>query len=168
MTRYVDSIGRYRTESLFFETKRASVQENFPPVYSLKTYPNNDLPSAYQIYMNSDSEYAAAIKLVGEMRHWRKLCNLKWFMDGIEEKSFDGLNSWREDKRLKDETEAIKLLKEQAENGNVTAQKTLYDVARGKGSTGAGRPKKLADTTERDENAAKIIALHKEINQRKG
>lgn len=163
MTRYIDSMGRYRTESLFFETKRAEIAENYPPVYTLKPYPNNGLPSAYQIYMNAANEYDAAMQLVGDMRHWRRLCGLKWFMEGIEEKSFDGLNQWREDKRMKDEADAIKLLKEQAENGSVTAQKTLYDISAGKGTTGAGRPKKAKDTSLVDENAAKIIALHKKL-----
>lgn len=166
--RYIDTMGRYRTESLFHETKRASVEENYPPVYTLKSFPHRGLPSAYQIYMNATNEYDAAMQLVGDMRHWRRLCGLKWFMEGLEDKSFEGLLQWREDKKMKDEAEAIKLLKEQAENGSVTAQKTLYDISVGKGSTGAGRPQKKKDTSVADEASAKIVALHKEINKRKG
>lgn len=161
--RYVDSCNRPRTESLFLETVAPDIAKRYPPVYTMRGYDRKGCQSAYQIYMNSTNEYEAAMKIVGDMRHWRKLCGLKWFMEGNERQSFDGLNQWREDKAMKDQAEAISQLKEQAENGNVNAQKTLLDISSGKKKPGAGRPKKQEDTSVLDERSEKIVELHKRL-----
>lgn len=162
--KYVDTMNRPRTESLFLETCRSDIAEKFPPVYTMKGDSKKGCQSAYQIYMNSVNEYEAAMKIVGDMRHWRRLCGLKWFMEGSEEKAFDGLRQWREDKAMKDQAELMQLLKEQAENGNVNAQKTLYDITVGiSKKPGAGRPKKPGDTSAQDERTDKIVALHRQL-----
>lgn len=161
---YIDTMGRYRTENLFLETNRDRSKNYYPPVYTLKPHSVKGLPSAYQIYMNAANEYDAAIQLVGDMRHWRKLCNLKWFMEGSYVGAWDGLAQWREDKAMKDQADSIKLLREQAEGGSVTAQKTLFEISNSKDKEQkAGRPRKTKDTSLVDENTAKIIALHKKL-----
>lgn len=162
--KYVDTMNRPRTESLFVETVRPEIAEKFPPVYTMRSSDRDGCKSAYQIYMNSVNEYDAAMKIVGDMRHWRRLCGLKWFMEGSDEKAFDGLRQWREDKAMKDQAELVTLLKEQAENGNVNAQKTLYDITVGKDKkTGVGRPKKPVDSSVADERSSKIVELHKQL-----
>lgn len=114
------------TQGLFYE---------FPgnkddAAYTLKNedveYNGKQKVSAYQVYMHAIDEYDAAIKLVGSMKHWRKLCGLKWFIEGIPEHSFEGLDSWREDMRLRDESRAKKQLMDSAMSGNVAAQKVLF------------------------------------------
>lgn len=158
--KYVDTMNRPRTESLFVETVRNDIAEKFPPVYTMRSYDRDGCKSAYQIYMNSANEYDAAMKIVGDMRHWRRLCGLKWFMEGDDEKAFDGLSQWREDKALKDQAEQIKLLKEQAESGSTTAQKILLDLS---GAKKVGRPAKARDTSADQERVSQIVDLHKRL-----
>lgn len=47
--------------------------------------------SAYQVYMQSVDEYDAAMRLVGSLEHWRKLCSLKWFMEEVPDKGGSGV-----------------------------------------------------------------------------
>lgn len=162
---YVDTMNRPRTESLFLETIRGNeMAEKYPPVYTMKTFDRRGCKSAYLIYMNSINEYDAAMKIVGDMRHWRKLCGLKWFMEGSDEKSFDGLSQWRADKALKDQYEALTLLKEQAEDGSVTAQKILLEMTSKSKSSTKGRGK---DTVIEDARMSKIVDLHKRLTKDK-
>lgn len=160
--KYMDKSNRPRTESLFLETCRYQTARKYDPVYTLRSYERKGLPSAYQIYMSSINEYEAAMKIVGCMRHWRKLCSLKWFMEGIEEQQFDGLAQWRIDKAAKDQADALHLLKENAENGNVTAQRTLLEAS--KQAKEVGRPKK--EISVKQEREAKVLDLLKAIKQK--
>jgi hypothetical protein len=163
--KFMDKSNRPRTESLFLETCRPKTARKYEPVYTLRSYERNGLPSAYQIYMDSINEYEAAIRLVGDMRHWRKLCSLKWFMDGVEEQQFDGLAQWRVDKAAKDQAEALYLLKQNAEGGNVTAQRTLLDAA--KQAKEVGRPKKEKEVkAAKEEREAKVLDLLKLIKSK--
>lgn len=83
--------------------------------------------SLYRVYMESADEYEAAMRLLGSMKHWRKLCGLKWFQEGWEEHGFDGLNLMREDMLNRDRSSAKKELLKAAAIGNVSAMKILYD-----------------------------------------
>lgn len=96
--------------------------------------------SAYQVFMNSVDEGEAALKLVGSYGHWRKLCNLKWFKEGITEYGFEGLNQWRADMQTRDKTTAKRRLIQAAESGNVPAQRYLYELG--------GKPTKAKAKTE--------------------
>lgn len=112
------------TKKLFAEWYEKDVD----PVYTLKDYEHNGLPSAYQVYMHSIDEYDAAMKLVGSMRHWEKLCGTKWFMEEGTVPGHRGLKAWREDMALRDRSHAKALLMAEAEKGSVTAQKTLMEM----------------------------------------
>lgn len=126
-----DSRGVWKTESLFEETIQQSVRDNgYEPIYSLREYENNGKPSAYYIYMNSIDETDAAIRLVGSLTHWRKLCGLKWFINGRKEVGFEGLAQWRRDKADRDATLAKQVLIEQTIAGNVTAARALDKMAK--------------------------------------
>lgn len=133
---FLDARGAMKTELLFAETIQAERKSRYSPLYTLKER-DGELPSAYRVYMSSVDEYEAAMKLLGSMRHWRRLCGLNWFMKGIPEKGFDGLASWRKDMELRDKSKAKKQLKEAAEAGVVSAQQTLY--------RGASQPKPKAE-----------------------
>ena len=82
--------------------------------------------SLYKIYMESIDEYEAALRFVGDMGHWRKLCSLQWFMDGAPQFSWEGLKQLREDMAYRDKSEAKKKLMEAVNQGNVNAAKVLY------------------------------------------
>lgn len=164
MKDYLTAGGHMRTSSLFLETIQPHVKQE--PVYTLKHYDHNGLPSAYRIYMEANTEYDAAMKLVGDMRHWRKLCDTEWFMNGWPEKMFEGLAQWRKDKEEQEMDYVIKLLKEQAEDGNVTAQRTLIDHYKpNKASKVRAKVQKQQEEFEEavKDKDAKILDLHKKI-----
>lgn len=122
---FIDRRGALKTELLFQETIKADRLENYSPMFTLKEQ-DTDLPSAYKIYMSSTDEYEAAMKLLGSMRHWRRLCGLKWFMEGIPMSGFDGLRSWRRDMALRDKSKSKRQLMDAAEAGVVSAQRALF------------------------------------------
>lgn len=147
-----------KTETLFLESISTRSKEKYDPIYTLREQEKQGLPSAYQIYMHSVDESDAALKLVGSLSHWRRLCKLKWFMEGSEEMGHEGLRQWREDMKARDATTAKRQLMAQAAGGNVSAAKKLYDDSAKKP---VGRPKKQQpEDTERDD---KISQLHSRL-----
>ena len=122
---FKDKRGVSRTESLFHETIQPSIRKRYDPIYSLRDYDNKGYPSAYNIYMSSIDENDAALKLVGTLSHWRKLCTLAWFRDGRKEVQFEGLHQWRLDMAARDATEAHRVLQEQMKDNNVTAARAV-------------------------------------------
>ncbi len=122
---FKDTRGVQKTESLFIETIQPQPAKTYEPLYSLRDYDHKGYPSAYQIYMDSIDERDAAIKLVGSMAHWRKLCSLKWFMDGRLEAGFEGIDVWRSDMAARDATEAKRVLLMQCKDDNVPAARAL-------------------------------------------
>jgi hypothetical protein len=124
-----DARGQYRTESSFIEVIQGTSKDKYTPEYSLKDYDNRGYISAYQVYMHSVDETEAAMKLFGSLAHWRKLCGLKWFINGRKEHGFEGLASWREDMAARDKTLAKRVLLKQCENGNVTAARSIDKMA---------------------------------------
>lgn len=162
-----DSVGRYRTLSLFYECLGQAQKGKLTPIYSLsnrdKTLKDGTFyPSAYLIYMSSADENEAAIKLVGSLQHWRKLVdNTPWFLEGSkiwEWTGFEGLEQWREDMRARDESIAKAWLMQAAADGNVQAQKQIYSMSQGKKP--AGRKPKVKDKAPGTEEEAAINELY--------
>jgi len=132
-----DNIGRYRT-NIFYEFNKTR-HEDYPPLYTMREDEWKGLPSAYRIYMESDSEYEAAMKLVGSWAHWQRLLKCKPFINGGEELGiWMGLDQWREEKAIQDKAFALNQLKISAAGGNVQAQKIILEGDKGK----RGRPSK--------------------------
>lgn len=132
--------GRYRL-NLFHEFNQKA-HEDYPPLYTMREEPFRGLPSAYLIYMTSTSEYEAAMKLMGSWQHWKRYYNSKQFMEGPEVKGgWEGLQSWREEKEIRDAQEAYQQLKTSAAMGSVPAQKAIWDD---KTKARKGRPSKDA------------------------
>ena len=148
------------TQALFYEFPTGK-----EATYTLKNddvmYKGSLRVSAYQVYMHSVDEYDAAIKLVGSMKHWRKLCGLKWFMQGMPEHSFEGLESWREDMALRDASLAKKQLQESALGGNVNAQKILF------GSTEKPKKPQKKETPESAKKSEDILGIVQSIKRAK-
>ena len=82
--------------------------------------------SLYKLYMESVDEHEAALRFVGDLGHWRKLCSLSWFLDGAPHFSWEGLKQMREDMAARDKSLAKRQLLEAAQEGNVTAMKVVY------------------------------------------
>ncbi len=133
----LDAIGRYRT-NLFCDFNK-SRHEDFPPIYTMRERPSQGLPSAYQIYMYSDSEYDAALKLVGSWQHWERLLKSKPFVHGMDDGGqWVGLQRWRDEKEVKERAVAYNQLRINAAGGQVQAQKMIFDGR--KETSKRGRP----------------------------
>jgi len=163
LTIFKNNAGQFRTDDLFWETSDKERRILRPPLYTLKEHEHMGLPSAYQIYINSVDEYDAANKLVGSQRHWRKLCKLKWFVQGNEQLCFEGIQSWRDEMVQRDISRAKDGLWKAAADGDLGAMKKLLDVAMGATKAPVGRPAKQTKSKEPG-RLAKIEALHKNIN----
>jgi hypothetical protein len=132
--------------------------DNDLPLYTMREEPYLGYPSAYLIYMYSESEYEAAMKLVGSWNHWNKLLTSQRFMEGSKDTlTWSGLKQWREEKAIKDRATVYTMLKMAAASGNVNAQKILFE--KDKNGT-RGRP-----TKAQVEQAAKEAAIHEEFVQ---
>lgn len=127
------------TKALFFENRHNTTVKTTAP-YCLKA---NDhelngvvYKSMYLIYMSCDSEYEAAIKLLGNYRHWTKLKRCTWFMPYVEE--------WNAELTLRESALAKSKLVALTEAGNVTAARTLLNT---KKIAGVGKPKSQGKRT---------------------
>ena len=134
------------TKALFYEHRHQTTVEMDAP-YCLKA---NDhefkgvvYKSMYLIYMSCDSEYEAAIKLLGNYQHWTKLKRCTWFLPYVEE--------WNAELRLRESALARAKLVMLTEAGNVTAARTLLND---KKIAGVGKPKskgkRVSDITPGD------------------
>ncbi len=133
------------TMGLFYEFRH---QGEADPVYTLKEYDWKGCLSMYKIYMNSGSEYEAAMKLLGSWPHWRKLCKCSWFKPYLEE--------WKEEVLIREAALGKSVLIEAAEDGNVTAAKELVNQLNKKAP---GRPSKKDNQEER----RKLDAVDKKV-----
>lgn len=142
----------FLTQGLFYEFGSSDA------VYTLKTEDvtrsGKTYVSIYRIFMESADEYEAAMRIVGSMQHWRKLCALTWFMEGIAEHSYEGLKQMREDMTARDKSLAKKQIMEAAQAGNVTAMKTIYGEVPSKP---VGRSRK-GQAKQTDDVAKSIVA----------
>ncbi len=83
--------------------------------------------SLCRVFLESADEYEAAMRLVGNWKHWQKLCENKWFSDGFDQFNFEGVNSLRETMKMRDRSLAKTKLIEAVQQGSVTAAKILLD-----------------------------------------
>jgi hypothetical protein len=135
MTEYAKNVkkvgvGRPRTKSLFFDLRGKSEYQGNEYPYTLKEEDWRGSLSMYKIYMEEDTEYDAAIRLLGSWRLWETLCACTWFKPYKVK--------WDEERRIRDKSLAKNILMEEARNGSVTAAKIIYDEDKKK----AGRPTK--------------------------
>ena len=89
------------------------------PTYTIEEE-DTDLPSAHKIYMDSMNEYEAARKLVPSYTFWKNMLKTSIKVRRL-------IEEWREEKMMMDQAAARRLLWEQAQKGNVTAQRILYE-----------------------------------------
>jgi hypothetical protein len=132
---------RFRTKSLFWEWK--FINAAITPVYNLSRRDHDNTLSMYNIYMSFDTEYEAAIRILGNWDHWESLCGCAVFKPYLEK--------WRTERKIREEAMAHRILVEAAEGGNVTAAKTI--LIDSKKVANVGRP-----TNQQVEKAAKAQA----------
>jgi hypothetical protein len=161
-----DDIGRYRTQSLFWEL-RYGTEEKFPPIFTLKSDNIERDGKLYyslkKIYLSYDHvpkfEYEFATDVFGSWDHWNKLANDT--LPAIK----DEIKSWREELDIKLKALGLKALIHASRDNDakgVQASKYLaekgYEVKRGRPSKAeieaerkqaAGVKKELASDMER-------------------
>lgn len=141
---------RGKTRSLFWEHRFVNngAAQN-PPVFNLMGYDHNGTLSLEKLYLKYNTEYDAAIAILGSWPHWKKLCKCKWFKPYKE--------AWDEERKTRDEALARTTLLVEAEKGNVSAARALLakeNNSKKNTTTGAGRPNNkqaLTDSDPRDE-----------------
>lgn len=143
-----DSQGRRKKQLLFYELN--AFWEKYPPVYTLRNKEYKGLPSAYLIYMNSVDEYDAALKLVGNLDHWRILTSCEWFIEPDPDHMFTGLAQWREDMKQRDASIAKAVLMKNAMKGDTNAAKAMMAIDK-ETKKERGRPtKEVVGETDND------------------
>jgi hypothetical protein len=166
VSNFKSSTGQALTQGLFYEWNNPDApftmrDTGLNPEYTArsgKTY--KSLP---YIFRNSNSEYDCAISVLGSWEHWKKLCNLEWFMTGsIMNAQFTGLNDWRMEKDLAEESIAKKVLIEAIESGDVNAAWKLYDKKTKTTTTKAGRPEKKVPTKTK----GSVVALAQRLESK--
>ena len=125
-----DKNNRMRTRSLFYEAFDYRAKESgLSPIYTLSEDTKYGLPPFWKVYMSCSTEYEAACKLVGGIRHWDALLNTKWFLNptlrDMNGNYVLGLEKWREYKEQQDQAFAKTVLINLAKQGNVAAAKAL-------------------------------------------
>jgi len=153
MSKYLDSMGRYRTESLFLERSYGKNNPDLRPVYTLKDRDHEGLRSAKQLYvmMQDPAEYAFAKEFLGSYEHWKKLCNCPWFQPYLTE--------WRHELEVKMRSQAVMSIHEMSTGDNSTALAAAkYIAERGWDKSKANQAKRGRPTKEEVEHERKVQA----------
>lgn len=112
------------TQGLFYEYNNDKTTCKIVAPYTLQTIDivrqGIAYKSMYLIYIRCDSEYEAAMKLVINYQQWRRLKRAGWFNVYLDE--------WNEEIALREKALAKSTLISLAEEGNVTAARTLLDA----------------------------------------
>jgi hypothetical protein len=128
--KFKDSMGRWRTESLFVETNR--VEDKWPSFYCLNPDKETELlPSLKRLYLEASdpTEYNFATSYLGGWQHWQALSKGWFFKEYIKE--------WREELEVKLRAEGIKAQRGLAKKGNPNAAKWLAEKGWDKRKAGA-------------------------------
>lgn len=107
------------TMALFWEHRHncRAKQRGLVPVFNLSMKDHDNTLSFPQLYFQCESDYEAAMVILGSWKHWEKLCNTKWFAEKLEQ--------WQEEKAQRDKAMARAKIKELATKGNLSACKYL-------------------------------------------
>lgn len=156
-----DDMGRYRTQSLFWETRT----EGYEPFFSLKPYDlekeGKVYPSLKQIYLTYDHvpgfEYEFATDVFGSWDHWIKLAETSQLKDIFKE--------WRQELDIRIKALSIKAMMIAARDNDakgVNAAKYLAE----KGYTAKrGRPSKEEVERERKIQAGVTKELQSDMER---
>lgn len=142
------------TQALFYEFRHQTTSTVKPP-YTLKEHDWEGSVSMYQLYMQYDTEYEAAIAILGSWSHWNKLCERSWFTKHKDK--------WDAEKQVKIKAMAEQQLIRAAEEGNVPAARYLHEGKKPQPARKRGRPtnheKPARDTSEELERMSSRLRL---------
>lgn len=154
-----DSQGRFRTQSLFWEKRHP----DYSAPFTLKKRPHKGRISMYEKYMEigDPTEYTQAITMLGSWDHWKRLAAQPWFLEY--------LNEWREELKVRMESDRFLEMKDLADNHagtpqGISATKWLADRYGDTKKPKRGRPSKaekdghLKQLSKEEEMAAEDAA----------
>ena len=157
---FKDTMGRYRTKSLFIET----ANDAYPAYFTRKSYDFTKggvkYISLYLKYMelSDPTEYQVAVKLFGAWEHWQALLKAGWFRDMI--------TPWREELQVKLESERYHEMKGHITNdpgspSAIQASKWLAERYGSKATAKRGRPTKA----EKEGHLKRIVSEEKDLEE---
>ena len=150
-----DTMGRFRTQSLFVEHKH----ESYPAPFTLKPYDHRGAKSMYILYMDAGdpTEYTQAIAMLGSWRHWTILTNTQWFKPIVME--------WRDELKVKFESDRYREMVSVTEEckgtpQGVSATKWLAERYSKVSKPKRGRPSKIekAASLQHDKEEDALVA----------
>ena len=150
------------TQALFFEMTSPEDRKKRQPKYTLKdndhTVDGIKYLSLHKVYMKTAdlTEYQFVMKTIGSWKHWKRLCELKWFQPYV--------NSWREELEVKLRSEGIRAVIDNAmdvaSGSSASSAKWVAEKGWEKG-TGKGRPS--SSTIKKEAN--KMIRIDEELEE---
>lgn len=133
--------GNYLTQGLFYEFRHQTKLEYIP--YTLKEKDFDSYISMYRVYMECDTEYEAALKLLNSWKHWEILCSSPWFAKELVK--------WREEREIREIASAKSVLLEKVRGGDAASSKAIIEI---NNKRKAGRPSKIEVESEKKKAAA--------------
>jgi hypothetical protein len=102
MSNFKDSMGRWFTKSLFFETARTDQKDRV--LFTLKEEEHLGYPSLKEMYLDTEdpTEYDFAVEHLGGWNHWKALTKCKWFAPYLAD--------WRDEMEVRVRSRGIKSL----------------------------------------------------------
>jgi len=142
-----DSIYRYLTHAMFFESRTKGFDATFTFKEQDHEYEGVHYTSMRKLYleMEDPTEYLFAQEVLGSWDHWQKLCNSALV--------FEHIKKWREELEIKLKAKAIGAMVDTALTAGSKGTTAAKWLATGGFNSGKGRPTK-ADR----ERQAKIAA----------
>lgn len=160
---FKDDLGRWFTGGLFWErwVLQPDATKVIAPVFTIsvdkpglinarKTFVELDDPTGYQWCM----------KYLGDWAHWKRLEKERWFQEALAE--------WRDELRIKHQSEAIQMIKAAQESGDknaLVAAKYLAEYGWEKRGSGRGRPSKAEVQGELKRQAESVSAEDEDIKR---
>lgn len=135
-SQYKDKMGRYRTQSLFFETNLTGIDAIFTLKEEDHEYNGKHYISLKRIYleMEDPGEYEFATTIFGTWTQWERICNNGQLKVHIER--------WREELAIKIEAKALREVIKTANKGGKDGQQAARWLASGQYKNSKGRPSK--------------------------
>lgn len=152
--RLTSKMNHLLTQGLFIEYKHQTGNINSP--YTLKEFEVHSCTSMYREFMKFNTEYEAAIHILGSWTHWKRLCDCEWFQGYI--------GYWREEMSIRNEAMSKAVLLKNAEEGNTVAAKAVIEQETKKTK---GRPSKAEVKGERNRQASvdtKVTSILERMN----
>jgi len=150
-----DKMGRYRTQSLFYEQNNSELDA----IFTLKDYDYTihgvNYPSLKKMYLEiaDITEYEFSQIVFGSWKHWQRICNNAVLKIYVEE--------WREELEVKIRSRAIRAIYETAKDAGSKGTTAAKYIADGGWKGKRGRPSK--EEIAREKKIA--LGIDKELDE---